>query len=54
MISDLEGRGMRTIAEFEISTLYFDRLDLIAPQWTPDGRHLSFEYHGALYMMPVD
>lgn len=54
MVSDPQGRGMRPVAEFEISDLYFNRPDLVAPQWTPDGKHVSFEYKRALYLMPVD
>lgn len=53
MVSDLEGGNMHTVAEFEISDLYFDRPDLISPQWTPDGKAVSFEYRGALYLLPV-
>jgi hypothetical protein len=54
MVSDLRGRNMRTISEFEISSLYYNRPDLISPQWIPDGKHISFEYQNALYMMPVN
>ena len=54
MVSDLDGRNMHTITEFEISDLYFNRPDLVSPQWTPDGKHVSFEYKSALYLMPVD
>ena len=51
MVSDLEGKGMRTIAEFPISDLHFNRPDLINPRWTPDGQHVSFEFEGALYLL---
>jgi len=54
MVSDLHGHNMRTLAEFEISSLFFNRPDLISPQWTPDGKHVSFEYQSALYLMNVD
>jgi hypothetical protein len=54
MVSDLKGHNMHTIAEFEISDLYFNRPDLITPQWNPDGKHISFEYQNALYMIPAD
>jgi hypothetical protein len=51
MVSDLYGKNMHTIAEFNISDLYFNRPDLITPRWMPDGKHVSFEYGGALYML---
>jgi len=54
MVSDLDGRNMRTLAEFEISDLHYNRPDLISPQWTLDGKHVSFEYQSALYLMNVD
>ena len=50
MVSDLAGNNMHTIVEYEISDLYFNRPDLISPKWTPDGKHVSFEYQGALYI----
>jgi hypothetical protein len=50
MVSDLAGNNMHTIAEYEISDLHFNRPDLITPKWTPDGKNVSFEYNGALYM----
>ncbi len=54
MVSNLDGRNMHTITEFEISDLYFNRPDLVSPQWNPDGKHVSFEYKNALYLMPVN
>ncbi|MCW3095808.1 MAG: hypothetical protein JWL77_1426 [Chthonomonadaceae bacterium] len=54
MVSNLDGHNMHTIAEFEISDLYFNRPDLISPQWTPDGKHISFEYKNALYLMAAE
>ena len=54
MISSLDGRNMHTITEFDISDLYFNRPDLVSPQWTPDGKHISFEYKSALYWMTAD
>ena len=54
MVSDLDGRNMRTLAEFEISDLFYNRPDLISPQWTLDGKHVSFEYQSALYLLDVD
>lgn len=54
MVSDLDGRNMHSIAEFEISDLHFKRPDLLMPQWNPDGKHISFEYDGALYWLPAD
>lgn len=54
MVSNLDGSNMHTIVEFEISDLHYNRPDLVAPQWTPDGKHLSFEYQSALYLMAVD
>jgi hypothetical protein len=54
MISDLQGHGMRRIAEFAISDLHFNRPDLISPRWTPDSMHISFEYGGALYRISTD
>ncbi len=54
MVSDLYGNNMRTIAEYEISDLHFNRPDLVTPRWMPDGKHISFEYRSALYMIAVD
>ena len=54
MVSDLDGRNMRTLTEFEISDLHYNRPDMISPQWTLDGKHVSFEYQSALYLMNVD
>lgn len=54
MISDLQGHGMRTIAEFQIDDLYFNRLNMISPEWTPDGKNVSFIFEGGLYLLPVN
>lgn len=54
MVSDLYGHNMRTLVEFEISDLFYNRPDLVSPQWTPDGKHISFEYNSALYRLAVD
>ena len=53
MISDLQGHGMRTIAEFQIDDLYFNRPNMISPKWNPDGKHVSFIFQGGLYLLPV-
>ncbi len=53
MISDLQGHGMRTIAEFQIDDLYFNRPNMISPKWNPDGKQVSFIFQGGLYLLPI-
>jgi hypothetical protein len=48
-VSDLDGKSMREIG----FVLDGDHKGFFEPSWLPDGRNISFEDHGMLYVVPV-
>jgi hypothetical protein len=49
--SRMDGKDRKSIARFEMPQGY--RGSAPSLQWTPDGKHLSFIYHNALYIAPT-
>jgi hypothetical protein len=46
----MDGKDSKIIARFEMP----GGTHICAmPQWTPDGKHLNFIYHNALYIVPT-
>jgi hypothetical protein len=52
-ISDARGKHMREIGWLPVSPTENGPLEFSRLRWLPDDRHLSFVYHGALYVVPA-
>jgi hypothetical protein len=54
LISRLDGSGMRPIGWYDLFDPKHYSDTWIVPQWTPDGKHLSYVRDGSLFVLPVD
>lgn len=53
-ISRMDGSHIRDIGAYDTFDPEHYADTWIWPQWTPDGRHLSFVKNGSLYLLPAD
>jgi hypothetical protein len=51
-VADVTGGRVRTVGGIDLNVEQYEAPSAL--QWLPDGKQVSFEFHGALYTMSVD